>query len=103
MVGIAENRQETVQNRQKAVKIPPTVAPISTKRLVLHPCHICELNTKFQVSSSNHSRDILVKYTENRQKAVKCFVSHPCHILQLHTKFQVSSSYLPFSRYFVYR
>jgi hypothetical protein len=59
LVGIAENRQKTAETRQKAVKIPPTAAPISTKRFVLHSCHIFELHTKFQVSSLYRSRDFV--------------------------------------------
>jgi hypothetical protein len=69
-----------------------------------HPYHICELYTKFQVSSSLYrSRDIvkLQRKPPKRGKMPlsvapvlsKSFVSHPCHISQLHTKFQVSSSY----------
>jgi hypothetical protein len=73
-VAIAENRQKTVKNRQKAIKIPPTAAIISTKRFVLHPCHICELHTKFQVSSSSlyRSRDI-VKLHRKPPKSDKNF------------------------------
>jgi hypothetical protein len=54
LVSIAENRQKTVENRQKVVKIPPTAAPILTKGFVLHSCLICGLHTKFQY----RSRDI---------------------------------------------
>jgi hypothetical protein len=56
-ISTAENRQKAVENHQEAVKIRPTAAPISTKPL--RHCHIFEIHTNFQASSSYRSRDIV--------------------------------------------
>jgi hypothetical protein len=47
LVGIAENRQKAVETRQKAVKIPPTAAPILIKRVA----SLSHLKDTYQISS----------------------------------------------------
>jgi hypothetical protein len=49
LVGIAENRQKTVEIYSKAVKIPPSAAPISTKRFFV--ASLSHLWTTYQISS----------------------------------------------------
>jgi hypothetical protein len=56
LVSIAENCQKAVKNHQKAAKMPPTGAPILTKRFVLYPCTFVD---HIQVPSSYRSQDII--------------------------------------------
>jgi hypothetical protein len=105
LVSRAENRQKAVESHQKAVKIPQTAAPILTKSIVLHPCHICGLHTKFHVPSSYRFRDIIELHRKtpksDRNAAKRCTdlnqkfrVASLSHLTaELHAKFKVSSSY----------
>jgi hypothetical protein len=69
-VSIAENRQKTVKNRQTVVKTPPTAA------LLILTTSLSHLWTTYYIQNSKSLAytvpEILLNYTENHQKAVKC-------------------------------
>jgi hypothetical protein len=70
---MAKNRQKAVESRHKAVKIPPSVAPISTKSFVSHPCSRDILFTDRQTEGQTHTHTHTDQWNFGSRDLKTCF------------------------------